>query len=67
MQFNQFQLEKISGYFIDLAKVWFASGVIGFFISEPARVFTIKIAVGSAVISLLFLAAGLWLLSFIKP
>lgn len=66
MRFNESQLEKISGYFVDLAKVWFASGVIGFFVSETARVFNIQIAIGSTVISLLFLAAGLYLLSSIK-
>ena len=61
MQLTAPQFEKLSGYFIDLAKVWFASGVIGFFVSDTSRI-TFFTALGGAGISALFLIIGLLLL-----
>ena len=61
MQLNTVQFEKLSGYFIDLAKVWFASGVVGFFVSDTNKI-TFFTALGGASISALFLTTGLMLL-----
>ncbi|MBI2888922.1 MAG: hypothetical protein HYY60_01285 [Parcubacteria group bacterium] len=61
MQLTATQFEKLSGYFIDLAKVWFASGVIGFFITDTEKI-TAIIALYGFVASAVFLVTGLVLL-----
>lgn len=61
MQLNAIQFEKLAGYFVDLAKVWFASGVIGFFVSNTSKI-TFFTALGGAGISAIFLIIGLLLL-----
>ena len=65
MQLTATQFEKLAGYFIDLAKVWFASGVIGFFVSDTERI-TATVAVGGFVVSSAFLIAGLMLLKSVQ-
>lgn len=60
---NEVQFEKLSGYFIDLAKVWFASGVIGFFVVDYSSKAPAEIMLMSLVASLLFLTVGLKILN----
>lgn len=62
---NEVQFEKLSGYFIDLAKVWFASGVIGFFIdisSSNPKGATYIMLIGGFILSAAFLTLGIRIL-----
>jgi len=65
MQLTATQFEKLAGYFVDLAKVWFASGVIGFFFEGPSLVSLnaslIHLA-GGAILSATFLTVGIIIL-----
>ena len=64
MQLSAIQFEKLSGYFIDLAKVWFATGVIGFFTAgSPDDISTIGDAIMSIGVSVFFLIIGLKILN----
>jgi hypothetical protein len=60
LRLNSSQIDKVAGYFIDLSKVWFASGVVGFFVSEERLTFAVL--GGSVSASIVFLAIGISIL-----
>jgi len=66
MKLNDTQFEKLAGYFTDLAKVWFASGAIGFFISVPEQRMPLYILISSIAASFFFLLLGILLLQDTK-
>lgn len=65
MRLNKLQLETAAKFFVDLGKLWFASGVIGFFIPNTPIRLGISALIGGVVASLIFLLIGLRILKSI--
>ena len=66
MQLTATQFEKLAGYFIDLAKVWFASGVIGVFVANTEQQLPLYILADSIIASAVFLLFGVLILGYSK-
>jgi hypothetical protein len=66
IRLNKPQLKLAANFFTDLAKVWFASGVIGFFIPGIAGKPGIGLLIGSVIASVLSFLLGISLLRSIN-
>ena len=66
IKLNKSQLGLTAKFFVDLAKIWFASGVIGFFIPGIIGRSGVSILIGSLIVSFAFLLLGINLLRSIS-
>ena len=66
MQLNKSQLNLTAKFFTDLAKVWFASGVIGFFFPGITEKLGTGALVGGMLTSIIFLVSGIIVLGKIE-
>lgn len=65
MRLNKCQLEIAAKFFADLGKIWFASGVVGFFIPVTPAKLGISVLIGGIIASSIFLLLGLRILKSI--
>lgn len=62
MQLNKFQLDKLSDFLIDLAKILFASSVVGFFIPGSSGQINVMVFIIGTISTFGCLVAGLKIL-----
>lgn len=66
MQLNKFQLDKLSDFLIDLAKILFASSVVGFFVPGSSGQVNVIVFIAGVISTFGCLTAGLKILKKIN-